>query len=83
MPGRLDGKQHPVERQRFVQNIGVRLECRVDRNEIIGAIKFDAVPGIIYNGDVRIPAQVAEVAQGLAQFANGQVEFGLDRVKTC
>ena len=80
---RLDRNQHTVQRQRLVQNIRIGLKRRVDRDEIVGAIKLDAVPGIIDNRDIRVPAPVAEVAQRLAQLADGQVQFGLDRVEAC
>ena len=80
---RLDRNQHTVQRQRLVQNIRIGLKRRVDRDEIVGAIQLDAVPGIIDNRNIRIPALVAEVAQRLAQLADGQVQFGLDGIEAC
>ena len=78
---RLDRNQHTVERQRLVQNIRIGFKRRIDRDEIVGAIQLDAVPGIIDNRDIGVAAPVAEVAQRLAQLADGQVQFGLDRVE--
>jgi len=35
MLGRFNGEQHAVERQRFVQNVGVGFECCVYWDEVV------------------------------------------------
>ena len=43
--GGADRVEDLIERNAFLRNIGVVFEFRIDWNEIIAAIEFDAVPG--------------------------------------
>src|SRR6202012_2239012 len=53
-PDRLQRPDDAVERHRFVVDVVVAAELRVDRYEIVDAAYFDAVPGIIDHRHIRI-----------------------------
>ena len=74
MLGRLDSEQHALQWEGLIENVGVRLERRVDRNEIVGAVEFNAVPGVIDDSHVGITRPVAELAQRLAHFVGIQIQ---------
>ncbi len=67
MFGRLDGKQDTIKWQRFVKNIRVRLQCRVHWNEVVGAVQFDSVAGVVDHGHIGVAGLAAEIAQGFSQ----------------
>ena len=75
MFGGFDRNQNTVERQRLVQNIRIGLKRRVDRNEIIGAVELNAVPGIIDQRHIGIARPVAELAQRFTHFVGIQIQF--------
>jgi len=71
--GWLDDRQHAIKRHRLVERIDVALEDRVDRNEIVDAVDFHPVPGIVDDGDVGVACLVGEIAQGAAHVADAEI----------
>ncbi len=78
---RFDRDQHPVQRKGLVVNVSVGLQRRIDRNQIVRAIEFDAMTGVIDHGHVGIARLGAELAQGTPHLRPGQIKPGIDAVE--
>ena len=79
--GRLDRDQDAVEREALVIDVGIALEPRIDRNEIVAAIHLDAVAGIIDHRNIGIARTVSKIAQRATGFGRRQVAAEVDDVE--
>ena len=52
--GGFDRHQHAVQRKRLVVDVGVALQFRVHRDQVIGAVHLHAVAGVVDHGDVGV-----------------------------
>ncbi len=71
--GRLDRKQDTIKRQRFVKNVGIRLQCRIYRNEVVGAVQLDSVPGVVDHRHIGVAGLAPEIAKGLSQIGGSEI----------
>ena len=79
--GRLDGKQHPIERERLVQDIRIGLQRSVGWDQVVGAVEFDAVTCVIDDGHFSVSGLAAEVAQRLPHIHYVEVQPDIYVVK--
>ena len=71
--------QHGIERHTLERHIGITSEPDVDGDEIVGAVHFDPMAGIIHNGPVCPGDQIAEIRKGLDHLRAIEIVVVLDR----
>ena len=74
-------RHQPLEQDRLVGRIAVAGEPRIDRNEIVGAADFEAVAGIIDDGDVGLVGRRLELADRALEFEIADIELDLDGIE--
>jgi hypothetical protein len=73
--------QHALERDRLVLDIEIARQHGVGRDQVIDAVDLDAVPGIEEDGDIRVPRDVGEIADGVPHVDDRDVAAILDRIE--
>ena len=56
----LDCGQHPIQRNGLVKHMGIALQLRIGRNQIIGAVDLDAMAGEENDRDLRAATLVSK-----------------------
>ena len=80
--GGLDRHQHAIQRKRLVIDVGVALQLRIDRDQIIVAVDLHAVAGVIDHRNIGVAGAVGKVAQRTAHLVRRQIVAGIDDVET-
>ena len=78
---RLQDAQQAIHRNGLVLHISVALEDRIDRDQIVGAVHFDAVSGVINDRDIGVACDVRELANGATDHCNSKIRAAVDHVK--
>ena len=72
----------PFERNSFVLRVTVAGELRVDGNEVILAVNFDAVAGVVDHSDISLAGSVFELPNRAFELQIAGVVLGRDDVET-
>ena len=78
---RLQDAQQAIHRNGLVLDIGVALEDRIDRDQIVCAVHFDTVSGVINDRDIGVARDVRELANGATDHCNPKIRAAVDHVK--
>ena len=80
--GRFDRQQYPIERKRLVVNIGVALQLRIHRDQIVGAVHLHAVASVINHRDIGIAGAVGKIAQCAPRLGRRKIAAGIYDIET-